>query len=129
MGAPAHPSFRVHSLLAGSGTAADHLEREPEPRQVLSRMVVRISQLGQTVVVRPGLLALVDRRIKIDEVPARLPGRLHDDLDIALAVEGAGVAAGSIVVNHSVDVGGFAPAHAFEVDSEGRTRGTARDVE
>ena len=56
-------------------------------------MVVRIGELREAVIVRPRLLALVDAGIEIDEVPARLAGRLHDDLDVALAVEGAGVAA------------------------------------
>src|SRR5262245_58688315 len=109
--------------------AGRHLAGEAETRQILARMVVRIGELGQAVIIRPGLLALVDCRIEIDEMPAGLPGRLHHDLDVALAVEGAGVAAHRVVVDHGVDVGGLAPAHALEMDPERGPHRPARHVE
>src|SRR5262245_2691541 len=92
-------------------------------------MIVRISELRQAIVVRPRLLALVYRRVEIDEVPAGLPGGLHEDFDIALTVEGAGIAAGRVVIDDGVDIGGLAPPHAFEVDAEGGPHRSARDVE
>src|SRR5229473_2568527 len=36
--------------------------------------------------------AFVDSRIEVDEMPAGLAGGLHDQLDVALAVEGTGIA-------------------------------------
>src|SRR5262245_25937384 len=111
------------------GRRRRHLEGEAEARQVLARMVVREGELRQPVVVRARLLALVDRRIEIDEVPAWLAGRLHDDLDIALAIETAGIARGRVVVDQRVDVGGLAPAHALEMDAEGGAGRPARDVQ
>src|SRR5437870_5674370 len=97
-----------------------HLEGEAEDRQVLARMILVASQLRQAVVDRTRLLALVDRRIEIDEVPAGLAGCLHEYLDVALAVEAARIAAVAVVVDHRVDVRGFAPADALEMNPEGR---------
>src|SRR5262245_33105704 len=52
--------LQFFSLLAGRRRAAvRHLEGETEARQVLARMVIRIGELGQAVIVRAGLLALV----------------------------------------------------------------------
>src|SRR3954452_6709413 len=82
-----------------------HLEGETEARQVFARMIVGEGELRQAVIVRPRLLALVDRGIEIDEMPARLAGGLHDDLDVALAVEAAGIARDRVVVDQRVDVG------------------------
>src|SRR5271168_2257358 len=78
-------------------------------------MVLLGGELRQAVIDWSGLLAFIDRRIEIDEVPAGLAGGLHEDLDIALAVEAAGIAAVAVVVDHSIDVGCFAPAHALEM--------------
>src|SRR5262249_11994011 len=44
----------------------------------------------------------------------------HDNLDIALAVEGADVAGVAVIVHDVVEVGGLGPANTFEVDGEGR---------
>src|SRR5262249_45536342 len=99
-------------------TARRHLEGEAEARQVLARVIVREGELRQPVVVGPRLLALVDRRVEVDEVPAGLAGRLHDDLDVALAVEAAGIARDRVVVDQRVDVGGLAPAAALDVHPE-----------
>src|SRR5277367_762297 len=81
-------------------------------------MVLLGGELRQAVIDRPRLLALVDGRIQIDEVPTGLAGGLHEDLDIALAVEAAGIAAVAVVVDHGVDIRGFAPAHTFEMNLE-----------
>src|SRR5262249_62260867 len=92
-------------------------------------MVVGESELRQAIIVRPRFLALVDRRVEIDEMPAGLAGRLHDDLDIALAVEAAGIARDRVVVDQRVDVGGLAPAAALDMDPEGGPGRTAGDIE
>src|SRR5271168_682284 len=81
-------------------------------------MVLLGGELRQAVIDWSGLLAFVDCWIEIDEVPAGLAGGVHEDLDIALAVEAAGIAAVAVVVDHRVDVGGFAPAHTFEMNLE-----------
>src|SRR5271154_880973 len=81
-------------------------------------MVPLGGELRQAVIDWSGLLALVDCRIEIDEVPAGLAGGLHEDLHIALAVEAAGIAGVAVVVDHGVDISGFAPAHALEMYPE-----------
>src|SRR6202040_2292815 len=81
------------------------------------------------VIDRPRLLALVDRRVKIDVVPAGLSGRLHDDLDVALAVEAARIAAVAVVIDDRVDVGGLAPTDTFEMDPERGLDRPAGDIE
>src|ERR1700693_4035152 len=86
-----------------------HLEGEMERRQILAAMLLRISEWRHAEVVRSRLLALVDARIEIDEVPAGFSGRLHDDFDVTLAIEGADVAAGRIIVDQRVDIGSLAP--------------------
>src|SRR5271163_2320539 len=92
-------------------------------------MVPLGGELRQAVIDWSGLLAFVDRRIEIDEVPAGLAGGLHEDLDIALAVEAAGIAAVAVVVDHGVDIGGFAPAHALEMNLERSLDRPVRDIE
>src|SRR5205807_7313265 len=87
--------------------------------QILARMVLRIGQLGNAEVVRPRLSTLVDAGVEIDEMPTRRAGRLDRDLDIALAVEGAGIADIAVVVDQMVDVGGLGPADALEMHREG----------
>ena len=62
-------------------------------------------------------------------MPARIAGGLHDQLDIALAVEGAGIADIAVVVDQVDDIGGLAPAHALEVDAERGADRAARDIE
>src|SRR5215204_1695874 len=106
-----------------------HLEREAEARQILAGMIVRKGELRQAVIVRPCLLALIDRGIEIDEMPARLAGRLHDDFDITLTIEGAGIAADRVVVDHGVNVGGLAPADTLEVNLERCAGRPACDIE
>src|SRR5262245_65202344 len=78
-------------------------------------MVVVPGELRDAEIVRPRLLALVDARIEIDEVPAGLAGRLHDHLDVALAVEAAGIADIGVVVDDMHDVGGLGPARALQL--------------
>src|SRR5262249_58515951 len=92
-------------------------------------MVVRIGELWQAVIVRSRFLALVDRGIEVDEVPAWFTRCLHDDLDIALAVESAGVAADGVVIDDGVDVGGLGPADAFQAGPRGGARRATRDLE
>src|SRR4029453_13497927 len=82
-------SLRIYRLTTGVG----HLECKSEAREIFARVVIGIGELRQPVVVRPDFFPLIDSGIKVDEVPTGLPGRLHDDFDIALAVEGAGIAA------------------------------------
>src|SRR5215467_4604750 len=106
-----------------------HLERKPERRIVLARVVVVPGELRDAEVVRARLLALVDAGIEIDEVPAGLAGRLHDHLDVALAVEAAGVADIGVVVDHMHDVGSLGPARALEVDAKLAAGGPAPDIE
>src|SRR5438128_9358908 len=84
---------------ADRAAARGHLEGEAESRQVFARMVFGKGELRDAEVVRPRLLALVNARIEIDEMPARIAGSLHDQLDIALAVEGAGIADIAVVVD------------------------------
>src|SRR5580692_4694086 len=116
-------------LRAGADAGRCHLEGEAEDRQVLAWVILVAGQLRQAVVDRARLLALVDRRIEIDEVPAGLAGRLHEDLDVALAVEAAGIAGMAVVVDHRVDVGGLGPARALEMDGELRADRTAGHIE
>src|SRR5262245_11634223 len=106
-----------------------HLEGEAERGIVLARMVVVPGELRDAEIVRPCLLALVNTRIEIDEVPAGLAGRLHDDLDVALAVEATGVADIGVVIDHVHDVGGLGPARALQVNAKFGARGPAPDVE
>ena len=56
-------------------------------------------------------------------------GRLEENLDVALAVEGAGVADVAVVVDHVIDVGCFRPADAFEMDRERGADRAADDIE
>ena len=63
-----------------------------ERRQILTGVIVRIGKLRHAEIIRSGLLAFVDAGIEIDKVPAGLSGCLHDDFDVALAVEGAYIA-------------------------------------
>src|SRR5260370_25597754 len=106
-----------------------HLEGEAEARQVLAWVVGRVSKLWDQKVPRPLLFAAVDRGIEIDEMPAEIARRLQRDLDIALAVEGAGVADIAVVVNDSVDIRGLGPAGAFQMHGEGRAGRAALDIE
>jgi hypothetical protein len=53
---------------------------------------------------------------------------LHDQLNIALAVEGAGVADVAVVVDYVHDVGGLAPANPLEVNTERAGRVVLADV-
>src|SRR5262245_43758381 len=106
-----------------------HLEREAERRIVLAGVIVVPGELRDTEIVRPRFLALVDARIEIDEVPAGLAGRLHDHLDVALAVEAAGIADIGVVVDHVHDVGGLGPTRALQVNPKLGAGWPAPDVE
>src|SRR5262249_20103384 len=105
-GAACAPARRLLRPLGAKGGRRRPLKGKAEDWQVFARMILVARQLRQAVVDRPRLLALVDRRIKVDVVPAGFPGRLHEDLNIALAVEAAGITAVAIVVDDRVDVGG-----------------------
>src|SRR5579871_2221571 len=69
--------------------ARRHLERKMEARQILARMVIREGELRNAEIVRPRLSTFIDAGIEVDIVHPRRAGRLHEDLDVALAVEGA----------------------------------------
>src|SRR6185369_13069310 len=61
--------------------------------------------------------------------PARFAGRLHDQLDVTLAVERAGVANVAVVVDHVDDVGRLAPANALQMNSKRGADWATADVE
>src|SRR5262245_12167765 len=111
------------------GPVLRHLKGEAETRQILARMVVRIGQLRQPVIIGARLATLVDRRPEIDVVPARFACRLHEGFDVALAVETTRIAGGRVVVGERVDVGGLAPAGPLEVDLERGAGRTTRYIE
>src|SRR5271165_2708956 len=67
-------------------------------------MIGRVGELRDQKVPRPLLFTAVDRRVEVDEMPAWIARRLQRDLDIALAVEGAGIADIAVVEDDSVDV-------------------------
>src|SRR5262249_38289185 len=79
-------------MLLADLSGLGHLEGKAEARQILAGMIIRIAELRDAKVQRPRFLALVDGGIEVDEVPARLTARLEEDLHVALAVKGAGVA-------------------------------------
>ncbi len=92
-------------------------------------MVLRVGELWDAEIVRIRLGALVDPGIEIDEVPAGRAGRLHVNLHIALAVEGADIAVIAVVVDLMHDVGGLGPAHALKMDRELGPHRPARNIE
>src|SRR5258708_37917528 len=116
-------------LCLADDSVRRYFEGEVEGGEVLVRVIGRIGELGDAEIVGVGLGALVDARIEIDEVPAGRAGRLHEHLDIALAVEGAGVARIGVVVDHVDDVGGLGPAPAFEMQREFGADRSPRDVD
>src|SRR5262245_55098114 len=116
-------------MLLADLSGLGHLEGKAEARQILAGMIIRIAELRDAKVQRPRFLALVDGGIEVDEVPARLAARLEEDLHVALAVKGAGVADIVVVVDDRVDVRGLRPAHALQMDLERRACRPARDVE
>src|SRR5262249_12066304 len=119
---------QCHTLLADWAWSSD-LEGEAEARQVFARMVVGIGELRDFEVLRPRFLALVDRRIKVDEMPARLNGPLEEDFDVTLAIKRESIADVIVVIDDRVDVGGFRPADALQMDLECGTRRASADVE
>src|SRR5262245_5368681 len=122
------PAPRERMLLADRG-GFGHLEGKAKARQILAGMIMRIAELRNAKVQRPRFLALVDGGIEVDEVPARLAARLEEDLHVALAVKGAGVADIVVVVDDRVDVCGLRPTHALQVNLERGARRPARHVE
>jgi len=105
-----------------------HLKGEAEAWQILTGMIGRVSELRDEKVPWPLLLAAVDRRIKVDEVPGWIARRLQRDLDIALAVEGAGVPDIAVIEDDGVDIRGLGPADTFQMQGEGRTGRAALDI-
>src|SRR5438045_94214 len=100
-----------------------------EGGQILARMVLCIGQLRDAEVVRSRLGALVDAGVEIDKMPARRTRRLDRDLEIALAIEGAGVTDIGVVVDESVDVGGLDPADPLQMDRERGAYRPAANIE
>ena len=92
-------------------------------------MVGRVSELRDQKIPRPLLFAAVNRRIKVDEMPAGIARRQQGDLDIALAVEGADVADVAVIVDDGINIRGFGPADALQVQGEGRTGRALLDTE
>src|SRR5262249_40540466 len=117
------PSCAQIGPLLADGAGRRDLEGETEPWQILAGVVIRIGQLRDLEVQRPGFLGVVDGGVEIDEVPPRLTGRLEEDLDVALAIEGAGIADIVVVVVDRVDVGRLGPAHALQMNLERRSGG------
>ena len=78
-------------LLVGATrrSTRDNFEGEAKDGQILTRMIVDCGQLRQTIVVRPTFGAFVDGGVEIDEMQTWGAGCLHNDLNIALAIEGA----------------------------------------
>jgi hypothetical protein len=81
-------------------------------------MVGGMGQLRAQKVSRLLLFTAVDRGIQVDEMPAGIARCLQRDRDIALAVEGAGVADLAVVVDDSVDVRGLGPADTLQMHGE-----------
>src|SRR5262245_18675653 len=100
-----------------------------EGRQILAGMVLRVGQLGDTEIVWSRLGALVNAGVEIDEMPTRRASRLDRDLDIALAVEGAGIANIAVVVDQRVNVGSLGPADALQMDRKGGAHRPAANIE
>src|SRR5262249_47446091 len=92
-------------------------------------MVVREGELRDAEIVRPRLGAFVDARIEVDIVHPGRAGGLHENLYIALAVEGADISRVVVVVDNMVDVGGLRPAAALEMDRESGAGRSARDID
>ena len=59
-----------------------HLEGVPETRQIFAGVVGGIAERRDQKVPRALLIAAVDRRIEIDEMPTGIAGRLQRDPDI-----------------------------------------------
>src|SRR5215204_2666368 len=83
-------------------------------------MVRGIRQLRDTEIVRPDLGAFIDAGVEIDEMPSGFAGGLHDQLNVALAVERAGVPDIAVVIDYMDNVGSFAPADSLQMNSERR---------
>jgi len=94
------------------------LEGEAEVRQVFTGMIGGVSQLRDEKIPRLLLFAAVNRRVKVDEMPAGVARRAQGDRDIALAVERAGVADIAVVVDNGVDIRGLSPADALQMHRE-----------
>src|SRR5215204_7792029 len=91
-------------------------------------MVLSIRQLWDPEIVRPRLGAFVDAGVEIDEMPSGFASGLHDQLNVALAVERAGVPDIAVVIDYMDNVGGFAPADALQMNSERRADRATADV-
>src|SRR5271155_2594496 len=126
---PHHAAAPRSAITPVSALLLRHLEGEAEARQVLAGMVGRVSELRDQKVPGPLLLAAVDRRIKVHEMPPEIARRQQGDLDIALAVEGAGVADIAVVEDDGIDIRGFGPADALQMHGEGRTWRAVLDIE
>src|SRR6185312_3814129 len=65
-------------------------------------------------------LSVVDRGIKIDEVPAALPRGMDLHHDVSLGVEAARVAEIRVVDDDRIDVAGLTPTAALDVNRNER---------
>jgi len=92
-------------------------------------MVGRVSELRDEKIPRPLFFTAVNRRVKVDEMPARIARSLQGDLDIALAVEAADVADVAVIVNDGIDIRGLGPADTLQMHVEGRAGRAALDIE
>src|SRR5215203_2912620 len=91
-------------------------------------MVRGIRQLRDTEIVRPDLGAFIDAGVEIDEMPSGFAGGLHDQLNVALAVERAGVPDITVVIDDMDNVGSLAPADTLQMNSERRADRAAADI-
>src|SRR5438094_3199710 len=87
-------------------------ERPAEDRQRLTGVVRQRGELRHLVVRGARLGALVDPRVHVDVVPARLARDGEEDLDVSRALEGAGVTGERVVVAKLVDLLGLGPSDA-----------------
>src|SRR5579871_634810 len=97
-----------------------HLERKVEGRHVLVRMVRGISELrdAEIVQIRIAFRALIDARIKVDEVPPRRTGCGQENLHVALAVEGTSIAIIGVVIDDVGYVGRLGPTPPLDVNGD-----------
>jgi hypothetical protein len=75
------------------------------------------------------LFTAVDRRVKVDEMPAAVARRLQRDLDIFLAIKGADIADIAVVVDDGVDIRGLGSADTLQMHGRLRTGRAALDIE
>jgi hypothetical protein len=99
------------------------LKGKAERRNLVTRMVVRVSQLRQAIqLLRFVCGALIDSGIQVDQMLAGFAGCREVDDHVPLAVKSTGIAHVGVVVGRRVDVVIFGPADTLEVNRYGRAR-------